>query len=300
MSIEVYTDGSCDQHDNGGYGAIIKFSEDKEFQISGGAFNTTSTQMELTAVLSVISFLDTHYPGIPATIHCDYLTISENLAIGQTLDNVKISSDKDKPLWEEIFTMIDGRTHFIFKWVKSHNGHPDNERVDKLAQLARKRFLLSQKPKCFVYYNSLTKAINDLYKVDQTVSLMIKSETKKTIKSHTEGLGICLEDKDLIELRAFEHSLRYTVDTVNNLHNKKVIMFCNAKYIVLTLKNIKRGRYILGEDYISSLWKKVMLLLEQNDVEVYTAGRSKLDFFEMEVEEHISNQEKVREMLLVA
>lgn len=300
MSIEVYTDGSCDQHDNGGYGAIIKFSEDKEFQISGGAFNTTSTQMELTAVLSVITFLDTHYPGIPATIHCDYLTISENLAIGQTLENVKISSDKDKPLWEEIFTMIGGRTHFTFKWVKSHNGHPDNERVDKLAQLARKRFLLSQKPKCFVYYNSLTKAIDDLYKVDQTVSLMIKSENKKIIKTHNEGLGICLEDKDLIELRAFEHSLRYTVDTVNNLHNKKVIMFCNAKYIVLTLKNIKRGRYILGEDYISILWKKVMLLLEQNDVEVYTAGRSKLDFFEMEVEEHISNQEKVREMLLVA
>ena len=48
------------------------------------------------------------------------------------------------------------------------------------------------------------------------------------------------------------------------------------------------------------LWREVVTLLEKNDVEVYTAGRSKLDFFEMAVEEHVSNQEKVREMLLVA
>lgn len=300
MSIEVYTDGSCDQHDNGGYGAIIKLSEDKEFQISGGAFNTTSTQMELTAVLNVINYLDTYHYGVPATIHCDYLTISENLVAGQTLDKVKISSDKDKPLWEEIFSSIDGRTHFEFKWVKSHNGHPDNERVDKLAQLARKRFLLSQKPKCFVYYNSLTKTIKETYKVEQTVSIMIKPENGKNINTHLESLGVCVEDKDLIELRAFERSLRYTIEKVNNLHNKKVIIFCNSKYIVLTLKNIKRNRYIFGEDMASMLWRDVITLLEKNDVEVYTAGRSKLDFFEMAVEEHVSNQEKVREMLLVA
>lgn len=300
MFIEVYTDGSCDQHDNGGYGAIIKISEDKEFQISGGSFNTTSTQMELTAVLMVINYLDTHYQGIPATIHCDYLTISENLVSGQTLDKVKISSDKDKPLWEDIFNSIDGRTHFEFKWVKSHSGHPDNERVDKLAQLARKRFLLSQKPKCFVYYNSLTNTVDKFYKVEQRVSIMIKPENGKNIKTHVDNLGICVEDKDLIELRAFERSLRYTIETVNNLYNKKVIIFCNSKYIILTLKNIKRQRYILKDDYISMLWKDVMSLLEDNDVEVYTAGRSKLDFFEMAVEEHVSNQEKVREMLAVA
>lgn len=300
MSIEVYTDGSCDQHDNGGYGAIIKISEDKEFQISGGTFNTTSTQMELTAVLSVINYLDTYHNGVPATIHCDYLTISENLVAGQTLDKVKISSDKDKPLWEDIFNNIDGRTHFEFKWVKSHNGNPDNERVDKLAQLARKRFLLSQKPKCFVYYNSLTKTIKETYKVEQTVSMMIKPENGKNINTHLENLGVCVEDKDLIELRAFERSLRYTIDKVNNIQNKKVIIFCNSKYIVLTLKNIKRERYIFGEDTESMLWKDIVVLLEKNDVEVYTAGRSKLDFFEMAVEDHVSNQEKVREMLLVA
>ena len=78
---------------------------------------------------------------------------------------MKLTSLKDKALWEEIYSLIDENTKFTFEWVKGHNGHPDNERVDKLAQLARKRFLLSQKAKCFVYYNSLTKTTMENYYV---------------------------------------------------------------------------------------------------------------------------------------
>lgn len=300
MFIEVYTDGSCDQFDNGGYAAIIRFSDDKEFQISGGAFNTTSTQMELTAVLSAISYLDTHYPNTKAKIHSDYLTIPENLSSGLSIEEMQISSDKDKPLWEDICSLINGRKNFTFEWIKSHSGHPDNDRADKLAQLARKRYLLSQKPKCFVYYHSLSKKVGSkAFYVNQTVSMMIKQESNK-MKTHVEDIGICIEGKDLIELRGFERALVYAIDTIKDVKNKKVIIFCNAKHIILTLKNIKRKRYILGDDYVSCLWKNIIFLMDNNDIEVYTAGRSKLDFFEIAVDEHINNQEKVRGMLLVA
>lgn len=299
MSIEVYTDGSCDKG-NGGYAVIIKLSGGEEVELTGGAFNTTSTQMELTAVLSAINYLDVHHNGVAAKISADYKTIADNLSSGQTLEEMQISSDRDMPLWEELMDAIDGRAHFDFQWVKGHNGHPDNVRVDKLAQLARKRFLLSQKPKCFVYYNSLLKATDRCFMVDQTVSMMVKQEGQKHVKMRTDELGVCHEDKDFIELRAFERAMRYTVEVMPRISQKKVIMFCNMKSIVLTLKDINRGRIVLGRDATSLLWKSILEFMDEFDIEVYTAGRSKLDFFDLDVDEHISNQERVREVVVAA
>lgn len=297
MSIEVYTDGSCDQFENGGYAAIIKISAEKEYQISGGSFNTSSTQMELTAVLSALNYLDAHHYGEEARITCDYLTISENLSNGMSLEDMKLTSLKDKALWEEIYNTIDGRTHFTFEWVKGHNGHIENERVDKLAQLARKRFVLSQKPQCFIYYNSVIKATIDDYYVNQTVGVMIKQQGSKQIKTCVDSIGVCLEDKNLIELRSFERALRYATDSISRVSHKKVIVFCNSKYIILTLKDIRRNRYVFNGDAYSLVWIKVLEMLEQYDIEVFKAGRSKLDYFEIALEDHVKNQEKVRDML---
>lgn len=299
MSIEVYTDGSCNQG-NGGYAVIIKLSEGEEVELTGGAFDTTSTQMELMAVLSAINYLDTHHNGVSAKISADYKTIADNLSSGQTLEEMQISSDRDMPLWEELMDTIDGRAHFDFQWVKGHNGHPDNVRADKLAQLARKRFLLSQKPKCFVYYNSLLTDTEKRFTVCQKVSMMVKQEGQKHIKSGMDDLGVCHEDKDFIELRAFERAMRYTVEVMPRISQKKVIMFCNMKSIVLTLKDINRGRIVLGHDATSLLWKSILEFMDEFDIEVYTAGRSKLDFFDLDVDEHISNQERVREMVIAA
>jgi ribonuclease HI len=40
---------------------------------------------------------------------------------------------KNQELWEDLLSAVD-RHHIHWKWVKGHNGHPDNERVDEEAR----------------------------------------------------------------------------------------------------------------------------------------------------------------------
>ncbi|MBU6206596.1 MAG: ribonuclease HI, partial [Alphaproteobacteria bacterium] len=45
---------------------------------------------------------------------------------------------KNIDLWQELLSAA--RPHMVqWRWVKGHNGHPDNERVDKLASAAAQR-----------------------------------------------------------------------------------------------------------------------------------------------------------------
>jgi ribonuclease HI len=41
---------------------------------------------------------------------------------------------KNKDLWIEIDTLSQQMTSVEWRWVKAHNGHPQNELVDRLAR----------------------------------------------------------------------------------------------------------------------------------------------------------------------
>ena len=42
---------------------------------------------------------------------------------------------KNKDLWEKLLRLSEKHT-IVWKWVKGHDGHPENERCDKLANEA--------------------------------------------------------------------------------------------------------------------------------------------------------------------
>ena len=54
-----------------------------------------------------------------------------------------IKSDKkpalNRELWEELLSLID-RHEVSVVWVKGHNGHPENERCDRLAVAMSERY----------------------------------------------------------------------------------------------------------------------------------------------------------------
>jgi hypothetical protein len=57
---------------------------------------------------------------------------------GWTKNNWKTASKKpvkNAELWKELLEETK-RHHIDWKWVKGHSGHPDNERVDDLANIA--------------------------------------------------------------------------------------------------------------------------------------------------------------------
>lgn len=138
--IEIYTDGSCLGNPGpGGWGAILKFN-DSEKVIHGAEKDTTNNRMELKAALEAIK-------SVKEPCEIDLYTDSNYLRQGITewMQNWKKNGWKTasrKPvknvdLWQAIDDVI--QSHKIdWHWVKAHNGHTENERVDKIAREAIK------------------------------------------------------------------------------------------------------------------------------------------------------------------
>ena len=134
--VTLITDGACSGNPGpGGWGAILRYgAHEKEF--FGGDADTTNNRMEMTAVIEGLRALKT-----PCTVHI--ITDSKYVMDGvqKYLSNWKArgwkTADK-KPvknidLWEQLDAEM-ARHRLSWEWVKGHNGHADNERVDALAR----------------------------------------------------------------------------------------------------------------------------------------------------------------------
>lgn len=136
-AIEIYTDGACSGNPGaGGWGAILRCG-DVEKEMSGGAKDTTNNRMELTAVIEALKALKR---GCEITIYTDSRYVMDG--VNQWMPNWKRnnwrttnkkSEVKNLDLWLELDEILP--LHKIkWIWVKGHNGHIENERVDKLAR----------------------------------------------------------------------------------------------------------------------------------------------------------------------
>lgn len=136
--VELFTDGACSGNPGpGGYGAILKYGGATR-EISGFYPDTTNNRMELMAVIEGLALLK-------RPCHVRVVTDSNYVVKGMTewIDGwvmQKWRNSKKKPvlnrdLWERLIE--ESRPHKIeWKWIKGHDGHPENERCDELARLA--------------------------------------------------------------------------------------------------------------------------------------------------------------------
>ncbi|MBQ1928527.1 MAG: ribonuclease HI [Acutalibacteraceae bacterium] len=134
--VEIFTDGACSGNPGpGGWGAILKYG-DYERQMSGGSRDTTNNRMELTAVISALSALKEPCEVI-LTTDSKYVCDSINLGWARSWKSNGWRKKDKKPalnadLFEQLLCLCD--KHSVrFVWVKGHNGHPENERCDRLA-----------------------------------------------------------------------------------------------------------------------------------------------------------------------
>ncbi len=133
----IYTDGACSGNPGkGGWGALLIYGEHRK-EIYGGEYDTTNNQMELKAVIEALKSLKK-----PTSI--DLWTDSQYVKNGITewitnwkkngWKNAQKKPIKNKELWLELDNLVS--LHDIsWHWVKGHNGHTENERVDELARL---------------------------------------------------------------------------------------------------------------------------------------------------------------------
>jgi ribonuclease HI len=143
-TFELYADGACSGNPGpGGWGAILRTPDGEEIELSGGEAQTTNNRMELTSVIEGLR-------RIPESSTVRLVSDSEYVVKGlkEWLDGWIArgwrKSDKspvmNRDLWEALARLRDGRT-IRAEWIRGHNGHHFNERCDRLAVAAIKRFV---------------------------------------------------------------------------------------------------------------------------------------------------------------
>ena len=134
--IELFCDGACSGNPGpGGWGTILRY-KGREKELCGGEANTTNNRMELTALIEGLKALK---EPCNVTVTTDSKYVADGITKGWACSwqrNGWVKSDK-KPalntdLWETLLEQLD-RHEVTVKWVRGHNGHPENERCDRLA-----------------------------------------------------------------------------------------------------------------------------------------------------------------------
>ena len=142
--LEIYTDGACSGNPGaGGWGAILRYGG-IEKELSGAVAETTNNRMELTAVIEALKALRR---DCEIVIHTDSQYVMDgvqewlpNWKKNNWRTSNKKSAVKNIDLWQELDQLL-SKHKIRWIWVKGHNGHPENERVDKLARDAVKSLL---------------------------------------------------------------------------------------------------------------------------------------------------------------
>ncbi len=134
----IYTDGSCKGNPGpGGYGCILKY-KDRAKELKGHEKETTNNRMELMAAIVALSALKKPSRVVLST-DSQYLMNGITKWIDSWIRKGWLTAAKkpvkNKDLWEKLLRLSEKHT-IVWKWVKGHDGHPENERCDKLANEA--------------------------------------------------------------------------------------------------------------------------------------------------------------------
>ena len=131
----IFTDGACLGNPGpGGYAAVITIAGEEQI-IVGQDQSTTNNKMEMTAAIKALEAVS---KDLPMVIHSDSQYVIKGAtewlrgwkAKGWRKADGKPVMNQD--LWMQMDALIIGRT-ITWKWVKGHASHPENERVDSLA-----------------------------------------------------------------------------------------------------------------------------------------------------------------------
>ena len=133
--VEIFTDGACRGNPGvGGWGAILR-SGGRERELYGGEPATTNNRMELTAAIRALEALKRR---CEVALYTDSQYVRQGITTWladwkrrdwRTADRKPV---KNQDLWETLDALA-AKHHVEWHWVRGHDGHPENERADALA-----------------------------------------------------------------------------------------------------------------------------------------------------------------------
>jgi len=137
--VEIYTDGACIGNPGpGGYGTILRHGA-TEKELAEGFRLTTNNRMEM---LAAIKGLEALKEPCEVDLYADSLYVINGIEKGWAKSwraNGWRKKDKlpavNSDLWARLLDLCE-TNKVRFHWVRGHNGHPENERCDRLANTA--------------------------------------------------------------------------------------------------------------------------------------------------------------------
>lgn len=135
--IAIHADGACSGNPGpGGWAAAIRHGGVTR-ELSGGFAKTTNNRMELYSVIAALAAIADADDAV--TVYSDSRYVVDMITKGHAerwrqngwmRDRTHLAMNSD--LWERLLTLCRERD-IEFVWVKGHDGHAENERVDQLA-----------------------------------------------------------------------------------------------------------------------------------------------------------------------
>ena len=133
--VEIFTDGACKGNPGpGGWGVLLRMGK-HEKELAGGEPDTTNNRMELTASIKGLSAL---IEPCAVALYSDSKYVLDGMTKWvegwqrRGWVNASKKPVRNADLWHELIDVA-ARHDVSWHWVKGHDGHPENERVDKLA-----------------------------------------------------------------------------------------------------------------------------------------------------------------------
>ena len=134
--VQAFTDGACLGNPGpGGWAALLR-ARGHERLLAGGEGDTTNNRMELMAAIGALEAL-TRPCAVVLTTDSRYVMQGIEQWLPKWRANGWRTADKkpvkNQDLWERLSAAAD-RHRVRWQWVKGHNGHAENERVDQAAR----------------------------------------------------------------------------------------------------------------------------------------------------------------------
>jgi ribonuclease HI len=133
--VNIFTDGACLGNPGpGGWACILSCGPHRK-ELSGKAPQTTNNRMELQAAISALQALK---KPCKVTVTSDSQYVVNGITkwlVGWKQTSWKQGTVKNQDLWQQLDKLC--QVHEVeWRWVRGHNGHPENERCDQLANEA--------------------------------------------------------------------------------------------------------------------------------------------------------------------
>ena len=134
--VDIFTDGACSGNPgSGGWGALLRYNG-VEKELSGGEIETTNNRMEMMAAIMALESLKRPME-VSLTTDSKYLKDGiEKWVKGWIARGWKTAAKKpvkNVDLWQRLIAAMEPHD-VMLHWVRGHDGHAENERVDQLAR----------------------------------------------------------------------------------------------------------------------------------------------------------------------